>query len=148
MDRQKACGLLVVALEEARKGAGEGGVPVGAALFRDGRLVSRGRNRRVQRADPVAHAEMDCLQAAGRQATYRDVVLVSTLMPCYMCAGAVVQFGIRELVVGETANYPGAETWLRENGVAVTVLDDEECRELMAAFIERHPDVWNEDIGK
>jgi cytosine deaminase len=141
--------MLAVALEEARLGFDEGGIPIGAALFtRDGRLVSRGRNRRVQQNDPSVHGETDAFRAAGRQRSYRDLVMVTTLAPCWYCSGLVRQFRIGTLVVGESRTFPGGLDWLREHGVEVIDLDSRECRELLEAFIQRHPEVWNEDIGE
>jgi creatinine deaminase len=140
--------LLAPALEEARAGYAEGGVPVGAALFgADGRLLGRGRNRRVQDGDPSVHGETSAFRDAGRQRTYRGTTMVTTLSPCWYCSGLIRQFGITGLVVGETRNFSGQHEWLAENGVEVTVLDDPECVELMAAFIRERPDIWFEDIG-
>jgi cytosine deaminase len=141
--------MLAVALEEARLGFDEGGIPIGAALFtRDGRLISRGRNRRMQQGDPSVHGETDAFRAAGRQRSYRDKVMVTTLAPCWYCSGLVRQFRIGTLVVGESRTFAGGLDWLRENGVEVIDLDSNECRELLEAFIERHPEVWDEDIGE
>ena len=141
--------MLAVALEEARLGFDEGGIPIGAALFtRDGRLVSRGRNRRVQNGDPSMHGETDAFRAAGRQRSYRDLVMVTTLAPCWYCSGLVRQFRIGTLVVGESRTFAGGLDWLREHGVEVIDLDSSACRELLEAFIKKHPEVWNEDIGE
>jgi cytosine/creatinine deaminase len=141
--------MLAVALEEARLGFEEGGVPVGAALFiHDGKLLSRGRNRRVQQGDPSIHGETDAFRRAGRQHSYRNLVMVTTLAPCWYCSGLVRQFRIGTLVVGESRTFSGGLDWLRENGVTVIDLDNLECRELMEKFIAAHPDVWNEDIGE
>jgi cytosine/creatinine deaminase len=141
--------MLAVALEEARYGRAEGGIPIGAALFtRDGQLVSRGHNRRVQQGDPSIHGETDAFRRAGRQRTYRDKIMVTTLAPCWYCSGLVRQFRIGTLVVGESRNFPGGLDWLRENGVEVIDLDSEECRQLLAGYIAEHPEVWNEDIGE
>jgi len=141
--------MLAVALEEARLGFDEGGIPIGAALFtRDGRLISRGRNRRVQQGDPSVHGETDAFRAAGRQRSYRDLVMVTTLAPCWYCSGLVRQFRIGTLVVGESRTFAGGLDWLRENGVEVIDLDSSACRELLEAFIAKHPEVWNEDIAK
>jgi creatinine deaminase len=141
--------MLAVALEEARLGFDEGGIPIGAALFtRDGRLISRGRNRRVQQGDPSVHGETDAFRAAGRQRSYRDKVMVTTLAPCWYCSGLVRQFRIGTLVVGESRTFAGGLDWLRENGVAVIDLDSRDCRELLEAFIQKQPQVWNEDIGE
>jgi len=140
--------MLAVAIEEARLGFAEGGVPVGAALFtREGELLSRGRNRRVQQDDPSIHGETDAFRRAGRQRSYRNLVMVTTLAPCWYCSGLVRQFRIGTLVVGDSRTFAGGLDWLRENGVAVVDLDNRECRELMETFIARHPEIWNEDIG-
>ena len=141
--------MLEVALDEAREGFAEGGVPVGAALFtREGALLSRGRNRRVQQGDPSIHGETDAFRRAGRQRSYRDLVMVTTLAPCWYCCGLVRQFRIGTLVVGESRTFSGGVQWLRENGVRVVDLDSAACRELMERFIAACPDVWNEDIGE
>jgi len=141
--------MLSVAIEEARIGLGEGGVPVGAALFtREGELLSRGRNRRVQEGDPSIHGETDAFRRAGRQPSYRNLVMVTTLAPCWYCSGLVRQFRIGTLVVGESRTFAGGLDWLRENGVEVVDLDNRECRELMETFIAAHPEIWNEDIGE
>jgi creatinine deaminase len=140
--------LLAVALEEARLGLAEGGIPVGAALFDvQGRLLGRGRNRRVQEGDPSIHGETDAFRKAGRQKTYRDKTLVTTLAPCWYCSGLVRQFAIGRLVVGESVNFSGGLDWLRENGVAVLDLASQECIAMMREFIRTRPDLWNEDIG-
>lgn len=136
------------AIEEARKGASEGGVPIGSALVRDGKIIARGHNQRVQKSDPMAHAEIACLTNAGRQKTYRDTVLYSTLMPCFLCAGAVVQFGVPKVVVADSTNFAGGADLLRRHHVEVVDLHDPECIEMMRKFIAEHPDLWNEDIGK
>lgn len=141
--------MLAVALEEARQGFAEGGIPIGAALFTaEGKLVSRGRNRRVQQGDPSIHGETDAFRRAGRQRSYRNLVMVTTLAPCWYCSGLVRQFHIGTLVVGESRTFAGGVDWLRENGVNVIDLDSHECRELLQTFIARHPEVWNEDIGE
>ncbi len=140
--------MLQVALEEARKGLAEGGIPIGAALFRqDGTLLGRGHNRRVQDGDPSAHGETDAFRNAGRQHSYRDTIMVTTLEPCWYCSGLVKQFGIGTVVVGESRTFKGGAAWLREQGVTVVDLDDEECVRMMTSFIAAHPDLWNEDIG-
>jgi cytosine deaminase len=139
--------MMALALAEARLGLNEGGIPIGSVLCRDSAVIGRGHNRRAQRDDPIAHAEIDCLQNAGRQVTYRDTVLVSTLMPCYLCAGAAVQFGIPRVVAGENQTFRGAELFMREHGIEVVVLGDSECRELMEEFIAENRELWNEDIG-
>ncbi len=141
--------MLSVAIEEARIGLDEGGVPVGAALFtREGELLSRGRNRRVQEGDPSIHGETDAFRRAGRQASYRNLVMVTTLAPCWYCSGLVRQFRIGALVVGDSRTFAGGLDWLRESGVEVIDLDNRECRELMETFIAKHPEIWNEDIGE
>ncbi|GGM60115.1 tRNA-specific adenosine deaminase [Longimycelium tulufanense] len=140
--------MLGVALAEARAGHQEGGIPIGAALFGPGgELLGRGRNRRVQDGDPSLHAETAAFRAAGRRPHYRDTTMVTTLSPCWYCAGLVRQFGIPRLVVGEADTFPGQHEWLARHGVAVTVLDDETCRDLMATFVREQPQLWNEDIG-
>jgi len=141
--------MLQVALEEARIGFEEGGIPIGAALFKaSGELVSRGHNRRVQQGDPSVHGETDAFRRAGRQASYRDLVMVSTLAPCWYCSGLVRQFRIGTVVVGESRTFAGGLDWLRANGVEVIDLDSSECRELLEGYIAAHPEVWNEDIGE
>ena len=137
-----------LALEEGRRGLAEGGVPIGSALELGGELIATGRNERVQRGDPIAHGEIACLRRAGRQRSYRDAVLYTTLAPCAMCAGAVVLFGIPVVVVGENRSFPGELELLRERGVEVILLEDERCIELMQEFKQRHPHVWAEDIGE
>jgi cytosine/creatinine deaminase len=141
--------MLAVALEEARQGFEEGGIPIGAALFsHSGELISRGRNRRVQQADPSIHGETDAFRRAGRQRSYRNLVMVTTLAPCWYCSGLVRQFHFGTLVVGESRTFSGGLDWLRENGVQVIDLDSLECRQLLETYIVAHPDVWNEDIGE
>jgi cytosine deaminase len=141
--------MLTVALEEAEQGRAEGGIPIGAALFtRSGELLSRGHNRRVQDGDPGVHAETDAFRRAGRLRSYRDMVMVTTLAPCWYCSGLVRQFKIGTLVVGDSRTFAGGLDWLRENGVEVIDLDDRTCRELLEGYIAEHPEVWNEDIGE
>jgi cytosine deaminase len=141
--------MLAVAIEEARMGRDEGGIPIGAALFtRAGELVSRGHNRRVQQGDPSMHAETDAFRSAGRQRSYRNLLMVTTLAPCWYCSGLVRQFRIGTLVVGESRTFAGGLDWLRENGVEVINLDNRECRELLEGYIAKHPEIWNEDIGE
>ncbi|MGA8101500.1 MAG: nucleoside deaminase [Candidatus Acidiferrales bacterium] len=141
-------GMLRVAIEEARQGRTEGGIPIGAAIFdASGRLVGRGHNRRVQDGDPSMHGETSAFRNAGRQRNYRDLIMVTTLAPCWYCSGLVRQFGFRTLVVGESRNFPGGLDWLRENGVKVIDLDSVECVTLLADYILEHPAVWHEDIG-
>lgn len=140
--------MLEVALQEARKGLAEGGVPIGAALFDGaGNLLGRGHNRRVQDSDPSMHAETSAFRNAGRRRSYRDCVMVTTLAPCWYCSGLVRQFGIGTVVAGESATFQGGLEWLRENGVTVIDLDSAECKALLGGFIREKPEVWNEDIG-
>jgi cytosine deaminase len=140
--------LMAAALAQAEKSLAEGGVPVGAVLAEGGTVVARGHNRRVQHGDPVAHGEMDCLRAAGRRRSYRGATLYTTLSPCMMCAGAIVQFGIPRVVVGENRSFGGNEEFLRARGVEVVVLDDRRCEALMRRFQAEHPEVWAEDIAE
>ncbi|MQA09089.1 MAG: nucleoside deaminase [Pseudonocardiaceae bacterium] len=140
--------LLAVAREEAALGGSEGGVPIGAALFRlDGELLGRGHNRRVQDDDPSTHAETSAFRNAGRRPHYRDTIMVTTLSPCWYCSGLVRQFGIPRLVIGEAATFSGGHEWLAEHGVLVSILDDAACIELMTEFIDKRPELWFEDIG-
>jgi cytosine deaminase len=140
--------LLSVAIEEARLGLDEGGIPIGAALFTsEGTLLGRGHNRRVQDGDPSVHGETDAFRNAGRQRTYRDTIMVTTLAPCWYCSGLVRQFGIGTVIVGESVNFHGGIEWLRENGVEVIDLNSEECIEMLRDYITANPEVWNEDIG-
>lgn len=136
------------AIAQAQKSRAEGGIPIGSVLVRDGDLLTAGHNRRVQANDPVAHAEIDCLRSAGRLRTFQGTVLYSTLMPCYLCAGAVVQFGIKKVIVGESRTFAGAIDLLRLHHVEVLDLDLPECFEMMSAFVAENPNLWNEDIGK
>lgn len=148
-DREMYERMLAVALNEARMSRIEGGIPIGAAMFtRDGELVSRGHNRRVQQGDPAMHGETDAFRRAGRQRSYRDKVMVTTLAPCWYCSGLVRQFRIGTLVVGESRTFKGGIDWLRENGVEVIDLDSSECRELLEGFIREKPEIWSEDIGE
>jgi cytosine deaminase len=148
-DRQLYEKMLAVALEQAQYGRLEGGIPIGAALFKkSGELLSRGHNRRVQQGDPSMHGETDAFRRAGRLPSYRDVVMVTTLAPCWYCSGLVRQFKIGTLVVGESRTFAGGLDWLRENGVEVIDMDSKECRELLEGFIAEHPKIWNEDIGE
>ena len=141
--------MLEVALEEARTGLAEGGIPIGAALFgADGTLLGRGRNRRVQEQDPSLHGETDAFRRAGRRRSYRDTVMVTTLAPCWYCSGLVRQFGIPRVVVGESVTFAGGVDWLRESGVAVVDLASPECIGLLGGFIAEHPELWHEDIGE
>jgi len=140
--------MLTVALEEARAGLAEGGIPIGAALFaNDGTLLGRGHNRRVQDDDPSVHGETDAFRNAGRRRSYRDTTMVTTLSPCWYCSGLVRQFGIGTVVIGESHTFQGGADWLRDNGVTVIDLDSEECHALLQGYIAEHPEVWDEDIG-
>jgi len=140
--------MLAVALEEVRTSLAEGGIPIGAAIFRgDGTLVSRGHNRRVQQGDPSIHGETDAFRRAGRQRSYRDLIMVTTLAPCWYCSGLVRQFGFPTVVIGESRTFQGGRDWLRENGVTVIDLDSQQCVDVLGRFIAAHPEVWNEDIG-
>ncbi|MGB9749609.1 MAG: nucleoside deaminase [Caldisericia bacterium] len=141
--------FMKLAIEEAKKGLKEGGIPIGSLLVsKDGKVLGKGHNRRVQDDDPLAHAEIVAIRKAGRIKSYKDVVLYSTLMPCYLCAGAIVQFGIKKVVVGESKNFSGAKEFLLSHGVEVIDLNDPECIKLMRKFIEDQPNIWYEDIGK
>lgn len=146
--------FLKAAYDEAMLGLREGGLPIGSVLVRGDQIIGRGRNRRVQHGDPMAHAEIDCLTQAGRQRTYKDTVLYSTLMPCFLCSGAAVQFGVPKVVVGESVNFPGGEgpggtspQFMRGQGIEVIDLADPQCIEMMREFIRQNPGLWNEDIG-
>jgi cytosine/creatinine deaminase len=142
--------FLLIALEEAELGRGEGGIPIGAALVHDGRVLGRGHNRRVQQGSTVLHAEMDALERAGRlpASIYRGATMYTTLSPCAMCSGAILLYGIGRVVVGENQTFVGEEELLRSRGVGVEVVQDERCRRLMRDFIRDHPELWNEDIGR
>ncbi len=142
-------GLLATAIEEARQGLAEGGIPIGAALFTaDGELLGRGHNRRVQDGDPSMHAETNAFRNAGRRRHYRDTIMVTTLSPCWYCSGLVRQFGIPKVIIGEATTFHGGHDWLAEHGVAIEIADDETCVALMTEFIAAHPDHWSEDIGE
>jgi cytosine deaminase len=136
------------ALAEAEAGLAEGGIPIGSVLVKGGEIVARGHNRRVQDDDPMTHAEIDCLRNAGRVGSYKGTTLYSTLMPCYMCAGTVVQFGIKKVVAGESETFAGARAFMEQHGVEVVDLGEERCKALMREFIAARPDLWNEDIGE
>ena len=136
------------AIAQAEKSRAEGGIPIGSALALNNKLLAVGHNQRVQKDDPVTHAEIDCLRQAGRIGSFRDTVLYSTLMPCYLCAGAVVQFGIKKVIVGESRTFAGASDFMRSHGVDVVDLDLPECVEMMRSFIAERPELWNEDIGR
>lgn len=148
-DRDHYLNLLNTAVEEARQGLAEGGIPIGAALFdRHGKLLGRGHNRRVQENDPSVHGETDAFRKAGRQHSYRDKIMVTTLSPCWYCSGLVRQFAIGTVVVGESVNFRGGLDWLRENGIAVIDLHSDECIHMLANYIAANPAVWHEDIGE
>jgi cytosine deaminase len=136
------------AIDEALKGASEGGIPIGSVLVKNGQLVASGHNKRVQEDNPILHGEMDCLFNAGRVASYKDTVIYSTLMPCYMCAGTIVQFKIPKVVVGESRTFDGARQFMESHGVTVVDLDLDECIQMMEHFIANNPTLWNEDIGE
>ena len=140
--------FMLEALAEAQRGFDEGGVPVGAVIVEDGRIVAAGHNRRVQEGDPIAHGEMDCLRRLGRRPSYRNVTLYTTLSPCMMCTGAIVQFGIPRVVVGENRNFEGNIEFLSGRGIDVALVDDAGCIALMERFIRERPDIWNEDIAE
>lgn len=140
--------FLAEAIKEAELGRQEGGIPIGSVLVRGGKIVGRGHNRRVQHGDQTAHAEIDCLRNAGRQRTMRDTVLYSSLMPCYLCAGAIVQFGIPRVVAGESRTFAGARAFMESHGVEIVDLDDPRCVRMMEEFIAARPELWAEDIGE
>jgi cytosine deaminase len=137
-----------VAIDEAKKGLDEGGIPIGSVLVKDGKVIGKGHNRRVQHDDPLAHAEIDCIRNAGRIGKYHGTTIYSTLMPCYLCAGAIVQFGIKKVIAGESKTFDGAAEFMKEHGVEVIDLDIGECKNIMEKFIHEKPDIWYEDIGK
>lgn len=142
--------FLEAAIDEAKKGLAEGGIPIGSVLVIDGEIVGRGHNKRVQKGSSVLHAEMDCLENAGRftAAQYQKATLYSTLSPCDMCSGAILLYGIPKVIVGENKTFQGPEEYVRSRGVDVTVVDNQECKALMTAFIDANPSLWNEDIGE
>ena len=139
---------MAAAIAEAKQGLSEGGIPIGSVLIKDGQIIGRGHNQRVQRGDPITHAEIDCLRNAGRVGNYRETTIYSTLMPCYLCAGAIVQFGIKKVIAGESVTFAGAREFMESHGVEVIDLNLDECQQLMREFIQSHPQLWNEDIGK
>jgi creatinine deaminase len=148
MNQSELMAMLSIALEEARLGLAEGGIPIGAALFdRDRKLLGRGHNRRVQDDDPSSHGETDAFRHAGRRRSYQDTVMVTTLAPCWYCCGLIVQFRIGAVVVGESRTFRGGIDWLRERGVEVIDLESTDCENLLGSYIRQHPEVWNEDIG-
>ena len=141
--------MLDIAIEEARIGLSEGGIPIGASLFDgDGNVLGRGHNRRVQESDPSIHGETDAFRKAGRQRSYKRTTMVTTLAPCWYCSGLVRQFGIGTVIVGESTTFHGGIHWLRENGVQIIDMNSAECKELLGRFIKEHPEIWNEDIGE
>jgi cytosine deaminase len=137
-----------LAIDEAKKGLQEGGIPIGSVLIKDGELVAKGHNKRVQEKNPILHGEMDCLNNAGRIGNYKNTTIYSTLMPCYMCAGTIVQFKIKKVIVGESRTFSGAKEFMMSHGVEVIDLNLPECVEMMENFISKNPDLWNEDIGE
>lgn len=141
--------MLHIAIEQAKIGLSEGGVPIGAALFdKDTNLLGKGRNRRVQNNDPSAHGETDAFRNAGRQSDYRDTILVTTLSPCWYCSGLIRQFKIGTIIIGENTTFCGGEETLRELGVKMIVMDNQECKDILDSFIQKYPEIWNEDIGE
>jgi cytosine deaminase len=139
--------FMKIALEQAKKSYEEGGVPVGAIMVEDGNVIASGHNKRVQENDPIAHGEMDCMRTAGRRPRYDNVTLYTTLSPCMMCSGTIVQFGIKRVVIGENRNFEGNIQFLKDNGVDVLLLDDDDCKNLMDKFIKERPELWDEDIA-
>jgi cytosine/creatinine deaminase len=140
--------FMQLAIQEAKEGLAEGGIPIGSVLVKDGQLVAKGRNKRVQELNPILHGEMDCLNNAGRIGSYKNTVIYSTLMPCYMCAGTIVQFKIPKVVVGESKTFDGARDFMESHGVEVIDLNNSECIIMMENFISEKPELWNEDIGE
>lgn len=139
--------FMAAAIAQAKQGLREGGIPIGSVLVKEGQIIGQGYNKRVQDNDPVTHAEIDCLRHAGRIGNYNDTILYSTLMPCYLCAGAVVQFGIKKVIAGESQTFAGAREFMESHGVEVVDLNLQECQQMMSDFIQQHPKLWNEDIG-
>jgi len=139
--------FMEAAIQEAKKSSAQGGIPIGSVLVKDGKIIGRGHNQRLQKDDPMAHAEIDCLRNAGRIGSYKDSILYSTLMPCYLCGGAVVQFGIKKVIIGESRTFEGSEEFMEQHGVEVINLDNNECITMMQDFIENNHDLWFEDIG-
>ena len=137
-----------LAIDEAKRGLSEGGIPIGSVLVKDGNIIATGHNKRVQEKNPILHGEMDCLNNAGRIGNYKNTVIYSTLMPCYMCAGTIVQFKIKKVIVGESKTFAGAKEFMESHGVEVIDLNMPECIEMMENFIEKNPELWNEDIGE
>lgn len=139
--------FMKAAIDEAKSGLREGGIPIGSVLVKDGKVIGRGHNKRVQDNNPIMHAEINCLHNAGRIGRYRETTLYSTLMPCYLCAGAVVQFGIQKVIVGESETFSGAKDFMESHGVKIVDLNLDECKQLMKNFILQNPELWDEDIG-
>ena len=140
--------MLNVAIKEAQKGLSDGGIPIGAALFHtDGTLLGKGRNRRIQDDDPSLHGEADAFRNAGRQRSYANIIMVTTLAPCWYCSGLIRQFKIKTVIVGESVNFSGGVAWLKQNGVEIIDLHSEECITMLANYIRNNPEIWNEDIG-
>ncbi len=137
-----------LAIDEAKEGRSEGGIPIGSVLVKDGKVIAKGRNKRVQEQNPILHGEMDCLNNAGRVGSYKGTTIYSTLMPCYMCAGTIVQFKIPKVIVGESVTFTGARELMEQHGVEVIDLNNQECIDMMTKFIEESPALWNEDIGE
>jgi len=141
--------MLNVAIQEAQKGLSEGGIPIGAALFtHDGKLLGKGHNRRIQDNDPSVHGETDAFRNAGRQKSYKNIIMVTTLAPCWYCSGLIRQFNIKTVIVGESVNFSGGIGWLKENGVTITDLQSEVCISMLGQYIQENPAIWNEDIGE
>ena len=140
--------FMQAAIKQAKKSRKEGGIPIGSVLVKDGKIIGEGHNQRVQHSNPILHAEIDCLQNAGRVGSYTGTTLYSTLMPCYLCAGAAVQFKIARVIVGESQTFPGAPEFMKSHGIEVIDLDLPECKEMMKTFIDEQPQLWNEDIGE
>jgi len=140
--------FMQAAIEQAQKSLKEGGIPIGSVLVREGEIISRGHNKRVQQKNPILHGEMDCLNNAGRLGSYKNTIIYSTLMPCYMCAGTIVQFNIPQVIVGESRTFAGAREFMESHGVKVIDLDLPQCVKMMEKFISEKPELWNEDIGE
>lgn len=140
--------FMQAAIDEAAKGLAVGGIPIGSVLVKDGEIIGRGHNQRVQKKSPILHAEIDCLENAGRVGSYKDTVLYSTLMPCYLCSGAVVQFGIKKVIVGESETFPGGPEFMNSHGIEVINLNLDICKDMMKKFIAENPKLWFEDIGE
>ncbi len=140
--------FMQIAIKEAKQGLAEGGIPIGSVLVKDGKLIAKGHNKRVQEKNPILHGEMDCLNNAGRIGSYKNTVIYSTLMPCYMCAGTIVQFKIPKVIVGESKTFSGAREFMESHGVEVIDLNNTECISMMENFIAENPELWNEDIGE